>query len=161
MANYKREFSYERFSAIEKMNETDAELMHLAEKAAGTAHAPYSGFRVGAALLLDDGAKVQGSNQENAAYPACICAERVALTSAAVQYPGRRILSIAVAAYKGNKKITTPGSPCGECRQMIAEFEQRQGKSIRIIMKVSEEMILISDGVESLLPFHFNGEQLK
>ena len=161
MGKYKIEISFERFESIDQLSKGDANLMRAAIDAAGTAYAPYSNFRVGAALQLDDGSIIKGSNQENAAYPACICAERVALTSKAVSHPHQKIKTIAVVSFLSDNEAVHPAAPCGECRQMIAEFENRQQMGIRIIMQIDENTILIAPSIESILPFHFKGNDLK
>src|SRR5687767_5008306 len=110
---------------FKKLDDLDTEskyLVHKAKEAAHHAYAPYSKFHVGAAMILEDGTIVTGSNQENAAYPLCMCAERVALYTLTSMYPGKKIIKMAVVANKKNHKELTPATSCGGCRQVMAEF---------------------------------------
>ncbi len=139
----------------------DKLLLESAAGAAKQAYAPYSGFRVGAALRLGNQTIVTGNNQENAAYPSGLCAERVAIFSASSQNPGVIIESIAITVNTDQKKITVPVPPCGACRQVIAEYEQKQGKKIRIIFAGETGRIILVDGIDSLLPMSFNANNLQ
>lgn len=152
---------FEQYDSVNELKAEDSNLLKAAGEAANSAYAPYSGFRVGAAVLLENGIVVKGSNQENAAYPSGLCAERVALFSAASQYPGVKIKSIAVTAFLKNKTTPQPASPCGDCRQVMAEYEHRYASDFRFIMIASENKILISPNVKSLLPFMFSSDSLK
>jgi cytidine deaminase len=125
------------------------------------AYAPYSSFRVGAAIRLADGKIMTGNNQENASYPCGLCAERVALFYAQAQYPATPVEAIAIFAIASEFHLKQPVTPCGACRQVIAEYEQRHQKKIRIIMGNGNGMVCIVDGAESLLPFTFYLEELK
>ena len=136
----------------------DLKLLKEAEKISGDAYAPYSQFKVGAAILLDNGKIISGNNQENAAYPSGLCAERAAIFYAMSQNKEAVIKSIAISC-KSNSK--NPVTPCGACRQVIAEYEQRQGKKIRLIMGVPGAKIYVAQGIESLLPFMFGQKDLK
>jgi len=138
----------------------DRDLMKRAEEAAGDAYAPYSGFRVGVAVLLEDGQIVTGSNQENASYPSGLCAERVALFSAASRFPGKKIMKISVAA-RDRKGITAPVTPCGCCRQVMLEYEYKQEQPIQIFLHGTNHQILRFNSADSLLPLGFNRSQLK
>jgi cytidine deaminase len=135
-------------------------LMQAAGKAVKKAYAPYSGFKVGAAVQLDDGQIIQGSNQENAAYPSGLCAERVALFAAASQFPGKKIKAIAITA-ENKKGEPTPVTPCGSCRQVMLEYEIRQGEPVEIFLYGPDQTILHFSSTEDLLPFGFNNSQLK
>ncbi len=135
--------------------------MEAAAEACSQAYAPYSGFKVGAALLLDDGTILKGSNQENAAYPSGLCAERVAFFNAGANYPDRKIVAVAVTAFLKNHKHPHPVSPCGDCRQVMAEFEHRYGNPIRIIMMTEKNQYVILNSVKELLPFLFSSDSLK
>ncbi len=136
----------------------DLKLLKEAEKAAEEAYAPYSQFKVGAAILLDNGKIISGNNQENAAYPSGICAERVAIFYAMAQNKSATIKSIAISCRSNSKD---PVTPCGACRQVIAEYEQRQGKKIRLIMGIPKAKTYVAQGIESLLPFMFGAKELK
>src|SRR6187549_1591706 len=125
------------FTYTQQLDDLDAEskyLVHKAKEATSHAYAPYSKFLVGAAVLLDDGTVVTGTNQENAAYPSGMCAERVALYAAASQHPEKEINKIAVVARKKTGKDLMPATSCGGCRQVMLEFEMKQKKQIKVIM---------------------------
>ena len=113
-----------------------------------------------AALLLEDGSVVLGANQENAAYPLCMCAERVALYAASSQFPGKTIKKMAVVAQKKNHKELSNGSSCGACRQVMLEFEARQGSPIQIIM-LEENTWTLCSSASVLLPLSFSSSNLK
>ena len=124
------DFQFETFSKDQLARE-DAQLVMQAENACDTAYSPYSKFSVGAALLLENGVTVIGSNQENAAYPSGLCAERVALFNAATNHPGIKINKIAITARKQNTKQYIDVSPCGSCRQVMLEYEELQNQNLR------------------------------
>lgn len=161
MENRILNISFEQYNSIDDLNADDKKLLQQAIKATETAYAPYSNFKVGAAVLLESGIIVKGSNQENAAYPSGLCAERVALFSAASQHPGIKIKAIAVAAFVKGELTPHPVSPCGDCRQVMAEYEHRYSANIRFIMINTDHKILISQNVKSLLPFLFSSDSLK
>jgi cytidine deaminase len=161
MKRKKLNISYFTCRKKEELPTEDVLLMDAAIEACGNAYAPYSGFRVGAALLMSDGTIIQGSNQENAAYPSGLCAERVAFFNAGSNFPEKKIRSIAIAAVMKNKKNIHPVSPCGDCRQVMAEFEHRYGSPIRIIMLAEKERYVILNSVKDLLPFLFSSDSLK
>lgn len=155
-------FEFDQFSSLEELPEVDRLLMCEAMKASDDAYAPYSHFHVGAAVLLENGVIVRGSNQENAAYPSGLCAERVALFAAGAQHPGVKIMTIAVCAYPESKKEPEfPLSPCGDCRQVMAEYETRYDHKIRMIMQGGHGTYIATECVAQLLPFLFTGEALK
>ena len=120
------------------------------------AYAPYSQFRVGAALLLDNGKIVLGSNQENAAYPSGLCAERVAIFYAGSRYPDAKILKIAITAASDTNQTTAPIPPCGSCRQSIAEYEIKQDTPIEIYFMGEIGEVYKSASLKNLLPFMFD-----
>lgn len=151
---------YDIFEWNREKSSIDQDLMEKAEETAQDAYAPYSGFQVGVAVLLENGQIVTGSNQENAAYPSGLCAERVALFSAASQYPDKKILKISVAA-RDKKGKTTPVTPCGSCRQVMLEYENKQEKPIQILLLGSGQRILRFNSAATLLPFGFNRSQIK
>ncbi len=138
----------------------DAALLQAARDAAPNAYAVYSAFNVGAAVELANGEIVTGTNQENVAYPSGLCAERVAVFSASSRFPGEKMLSIAVSCFSA-KTPDQPFSPCGACRQVLSEYEQKQGAPIRIIMGGRTGSVLVSDSVAALLPLAFSAAQLK
>ena len=145
---------YEEIESISELSPKDQELMQEAMTATEGAYAPYSGFRVGAAVRLNDGTIVKGSNQENIAYPSGLCAERTAMYAASAQHPGKEIKALAIVG-KNEKGEWTTASPCGACRQVMAEYEQRSGEKMKIITYVEGGKIQLFEGVESLLPFIF------
>lgn len=139
--------------------QADRDLLAKAAQMAQTAYAPYSRFKVGAALRLKNGVVVCGSNQENAAYPSGLCAERVAVFSAAANYPDQQIEALAITAVT-SKPINHPIAPCGACRQSILEYEHKFSHPIRLILRGSSGKVAVFDSIESLLPFQFNNEEL-
>jgi len=154
----------EDFILADHLDDLDLEskyLIHKAKDAANHAYAPYSKFLVGAAVLLQDGSIVTGTNQENAAYPSGMCAERVALYAAAAQHPEATISKIAVVARRKTVKELLPATSCGSCRQVMLEFEERQKKSIEVLMLNQEHKWVKAASVRSLLPFCFTHTSLE
>ncbi len=137
------------------LNIEDRHLLSEALKATGNSYSPYSKFKVGAAALLSNGEIVTGSNQENASYPIGICAERVTLSAISAVHPKQKIISIAI-TFKSNMKWASPVSPCGICRQTILEYEQRQKKNIRIILRGDGGKIQIIETIKDILPLYFD-----
>jgi cytidine deaminase len=155
------EIKIEEYDEIDQLSSPDQELLKTAWKACDTAYAPYSKFNVGAAVLLENGKIVSGNNQENAAYPSGLCAERVAMYYASAHYPGVPMKAIAVAVKSEEVKLDGPASPCGSCRQVMAEYEYLHQTNLRIILGSPHTKIQILQGVSSLLPLTFYGEGLK
>lgn len=145
---------------IDQLAESDARLVAMADTMTNTAYAPYSGFRVGAAVLLENGAIVTGSNQENVAYPSGLCAERVALFAAGAQQPGVAVHTIAIVAHTDRFAIISPLTPCGGCRQVMMEFRHRQSTPIRLLLAGGGKVWVLNDA-SLLLPFAFEAEGLK
>ena len=143
-----------------ELPELDMALIGEAHKMLDSAYAPYSNFHVGAAARLVDGSIYTGANQENASYPLCMCGERVALYNAAVYKPGVAVDTLAILVRNPNKPVLTPASPCGACRQVIAEFEGRYNHPIRILLKAESDMIYEFHSGGDLLPLGFNGSFL-
>lgn len=152
---------FETYKTLEELDNESKYLVHKAKEAAHHAYAPYSKFHVGAALILDDGTVVTGSNQENASYPLCMCAERVALYTVSSMYPGKRIMKMAVVAHKKNHKELSAASSCGACRQVMAEFEGRQAKPFEVIMHHDNNQWIKCQSASSLLPYVFSKDNLK
>ena len=144
-----------------ELSPADQELLKAAREVAAEAYAPYSDFFVGAAVRLENGVVVRGSNQENVAYNSGLCAERVAIFSAGANYAGVPVDTIAVTAKSGHTHLDKPLSPCGACRQVIAEYEDRYRNDIRIIMAGETGKILIAPNIKVLLPLLFEGEGVK
>ncbi|MEM9856245.1 MAG: cytidine deaminase [Bacteroidota bacterium] len=142
------------------MSKQDQELVVNAQKATENSYSPYSNYRVGAAVRLASGQILLGSNQENASYPAGLCAERVALFHISSTYPDAIVESIAtVAKRKGDTKFK-PVTPCGICRQVMLELEIRQKSNIRVLMQSSDERWITSENIRKLLPFSFEQDNL-
>lgn len=139
--------------SYEELAEADRELVDAAKEMTRTSYAPYSHFHVGAAIRMDDGSIIRGSNQENAAYPSGTCAERTAAYQASALKPGMAMRKIAVAAASGGEFQRSPISPCGSCRQVLAEYEHLYGP-MEVILYGGDE-IYILPSVSSLLPFTF------
>jgi cytidine deaminase len=147
------------FENIDELPEEDRNLLFEARRITRMAYAPYSGFFVGAAVLLEKGLIVTGNNQENSAYPSGLCAERVALFYANANYPESEVKAIAISAAKNGVLVNEPVKPCGSCRQALAETEVRFKTPIRIILD-GQDSILVLNGVESLLPLSFSKKDL-
>lgn len=148
------------FGRVEELPQADQELVRMSIAATDNAYAKYSEFRVGAALRLKDGTTLIGANQENASYPAGLCAERAAIFAAQSQYPDQPIVTIAIAARNVKGLLAKPVTPCGICRQVMLEIEQRYQTPIRILLYGTQGIYVIN-GVETLLPLSFIGEDLK
>lgn len=148
-------YTYEVYSSLDELSAEDRELADAAISALAGSYAPYSGFNVGAALRLEDGTVVKGANQENAAYPSGLCAERTAMFSAGAAYPDLAQRSIAVVASQNGVLCASPASPCGACRQVMAQYQTKAGKSMSVIL-VGGEMIYKFARVDDLLPFIFD-----
>jgi len=144
------------FESVQELPNTIQNLMVQAVEVRKNAYAPYSKFRVGAALLLDNGKIVLGSNQENAAYPSGLCAERVAVFQAGALYPDAKILKMAITAASDTNQTTAPIPPCGACRQSIAEYEIKQETPIEIYFMGEIGAVYKSDSLKNLLPFMFD-----
>lgn len=149
------------YDNVNELSDRDKALVLEAEKVSQSAYAPYSQFYVGAAIRLKSGNVVVGSNQENMAYPSGLCAERVAIFYANSTYPNDEVEVIAITAHAENFEVTKPITPCGACRQAIAEYEIKQAKPIRIIMASGQGEVHECNGITELLPFMFNEQELK
>ena len=154
------QIKFREYEAASYLPEIDNSLIIRAREAARNAYAPYSGFRVGAAVLLENGIIVTGNNQENAAYPSGLCAERTALFYASAQYPKIPVISIAISTLNHSASPSDIAKPCGACRQVIAEYEDIAGKPIQIILD-SPDRILVINGIDNLLPLRFKKEDVK
>ena len=141
---------------LDELSPADREVVDAARAATANSYAVYSHFNVGAAVRLDGGTIVCGTNQENAAYPSGLCAERTTLFWANSQYPTQAVEVLAIAARTEQGELATPIPPCGACRQVILETEKRFNKSMRIILYGAKECYVIEDGVRALLPLSFD-----
>lgn len=147
----------EVYSSEAELSASDRELLAKATEQLQFAYAPYSQFRVGAALQLENGEIITGNNVENAAYPMCLCAEQTAIGAAASRFPEVPIVSLAVTVQGKDKAIDTPAGPCGACRQIISEAEDRHGREISIIMRGETGMVYKMQSAKDLLPISFSG----
>jgi cytidine deaminase len=154
-------FSFEEYDSIDELAKEDADLLKKAREVTRDAYAPYSQFYVGAAARMKNGAIITGTNQENASYPAGICAERVLLSVAGSLYPNMPIESIAITHRPETGASDHPVAPCGICRQSLKEFETRVKQPVRLILAGMEGKIHIIAQASALLPFAFSGEELK
>jgi len=162
MKENKFEFSYKVYTDIIELVEKDAWLLTEARAVTDQAYAPYSKFHVGAVAMLENGEIVAGTNQENASYPVGICAERSLLATAASNYPGVAIETMAV-SYKNVRNPSNsnhPVSPCGMCRQALQEFENRTNHPIRLILAGMEGNVFIIERSSQLLPLGFSSGEL-
>lgn len=153
------EIQYTEFASIKELTEDDAMLVHKAREVSGKAWAPYSGFHVGAVAQLENGVLISGNNQENAAYPSGLCAERVTLFAANANYPDVPVKVMAISAQSKQLLVSENVKPCGSCRQAILESEIRFEQPIRLILD-SATKILVIDGIKNLLPLSFGRDDL-
>lgn len=151
---------FEVFDSFEKLPKEAQHLMEKAFEARNAAYAPYSKFKVGAAILLDNKEVVTGSNQENASYPSGLCAERTAIYYAGSKFPEAKIEKIAISAKSMNHRLMTPIPPCGACRQAISEYEVKQETPIEIYFMGEGGKVLKSNSLKDLLPLGFDGSYL-
>ena len=152
------QINYHEYETAANLPEADQLLILKARESVKNGYAPYSGFHVGAAVLLQNGIIITGNNQENAAYPSGLCAERTALFYAASQYPNVPIKAIAVSTF--NQTPTGNARPCGACLQVMAEYEDLAGRPLHIVLDGSARIIVL-DGIDNLLPFRFRRDDLK
>ncbi len=143
-----------QFCQLDELNETERMLVEKAIMATDNSYAIYSNFHVGAAVLLDDGSVIIGANQENAAFPSGLCAERTAIFAAQAQYPQKAVAMLAIAAKNEHGLVATPVSPCGACRQVILEVEERYQKPIRILLYGTDGVYVINS-IKDLMPLCF------
>jgi len=160
MKKIKIEAELEVYEDFSELPQDVQQLMKEAFAARDSAYAPYSEFHVGAALLLSNGEIVRGSNQENAAYPSGLCAERTAIYYAGANFPDEKLEIMAISATGKRKPSTTPIPPCGACRQAIAEYEVKQKQPVVIYFMGASGKVFKSDSLSNLLPFIFTQEYL-
>ncbi len=141
---------------MEELTDKERKLIALAIASTAHSYAPYSHFHVGAAVLLSNDEMLPGCNQENAAFPAGICAERSAIFAAGAKYPDQAVMAVAIAARDKNHQLTKmPVSPCGTCRQVMIETETRFNQSLRIYLYGTDKIYVI-DGIQTLMPLSFS-----
>lgn len=148
------------FDSIDELKLSDKELMLKATEVRKNAYAPYSNFQVGVALLLDNGEIITGTNQENAAYPSGLCAERVAIFYAGANFPNAKVEKIFISASPKDKELDKPIPPCGACRQSIAEYEIKQESPIEVYFMGAKGEIVKSNSLKDLLPLLFDKKYL-
>ena len=146
---------YQEYGSIEELNPVDRELAAEALKAMQGAYAPYSHFHVGAAVRMSNGQIVRGANQENAAFPSGLCAERTAMFAAGARYPDKDMLGIALAGGVMGRLSDRPATPCGACRQVMAQYQAKSGKPMSVIM-ISSDKVWKFDKVDDILPLIFD-----
>lgn len=155
MENITQSFSY-TVCRFEELDASDRKLVEEARQATGTSYSPYSRFRVGAAVLMDNGKTVCGSNQENVAYPSGLCAERCALFYAQSRFPEAVPMTLAIAARQEDGSFTAqPITPCGSCRQVFTEIRTRTGRPMRVLLFGTKKCLIIEDAT-LLMPFSFD-----
>jgi cytidine deaminase len=154
-------FAYYRFNQISELDNDDQIMVDQAFEALKGSYSPYSNFKVGAAVLLENGQIVLGANQENAAYPSGLCAERVAMFAAKSQFPDVAVISLAIAVDSEIVQIKSPAAPCGACRQSLLEYELNQDSLIPVILATKEKGVLIVESVQSMLPLFFDKTNLE
>ncbi len=155
MTNKEIKIAYQEYDSVDRLDTKDRELAEAAIEATKGSYAPYSKFNVGAALRLDNGIIIKGSNQENAAYPSGLCAERTALFYASATYPENAVTSIAVAAGQNGIICDSPATPCGACRQVMAQYQLKGGQPMGIIL-VGDKKIWKFEKVDDILPLIFD-----
>ena len=146
-------------ATVDELETKEQELVRRAQVAAERAYAPYSKFKVGASLLLDNGVMIDGNNQENASYPCGCCAERTALNYANSLYPDAKVEAIAITALNGGQLVDEPITPCGICRQALLETEMKNHKNIKVIMN-GQKQTIIANSASDLLPLAFDDSLL-
>lgn len=154
--NLKLEVNYSVYQNTNDLPEQYQALVVAAKKATHDSYAPYSNFFVGAAILLENGTIVSGSNQENASYPIGLCAERTALSAAASMASHEKIKAIAITARSMHNPVLKPAAPCGICRQAIFEAETKHQQNIEIILTGESGEVYIFSSIKELLPLYFD-----
>lgn len=155
MTSKEIKIAYQEFDSIEQLETKDRELALAAVEATTLSYAPYSRFNVGAAVMFEDGEIIKGANQENAAYPSGLCAERTALFYASANRPDKAMTAIAIAAAQDGKLCGSPATPCGACRQVMAQYQKKSGKPMVTIL-VGADRIWRFGKVDDLLPLIFD-----
>jgi cytidine deaminase len=150
------QIDFTAFDSPEEMPEPDRALLALAKKSLENSYSPYSRFKVGAAVMLENGETLGGSNYENASFPLCICAEQVVLSAAANRFPGVPVVAIAVTVKNPNQLIERPAPPCGACRQVICETERKNRQPMRLILQGETGAVFVFNSGQDLLPLAFD-----
>lgn len=155
------QINYEEYPNSLELSQADQELLALARATTAKAYAPYSNFQVGAAARLSDGSMHSGSNQENASYPVCVCAEHSLFLKLSAMFDNFIVESMAISYVSLAGKSDVPAAPCGKCRQFLFEYEKsRLPKPIRVILSGSQGKVLVVNSIADLLPLSFSAENL-
>ena len=155
MTSNEIKIAYKEYESLAELESKDRELAQAAIDATAQAYAPYSKINVGAAVLFQDGEIIKGANQENAAYPSGLCAERTALFYASARRPDKAMTAIAIAASQNGELLETPVTPCGACRQVMAQYQLKSGLPMMVLL-IGAHSILKFEKVDDLLPFIFD-----
>lgn len=155
MTNKEIKIAYQEYDGLDELDTKDKELAKAAIEATSQSYAPYSHFNVGAAVMFEDGSILKGANQENAAYPSGMCAERTALFYASASRPDARMKALAIAAMQNGHLCKTPVTPCGACRQVMSQYQLKSGIPMTVLL-VGEDKVWKFSKVEDLLPFMFD-----
>lgn len=155
MTEKKLTIDYKEYSSIDELEQSDKELALKAIEALDGSYSPYSHFAVGAAVRLSDGTIIKGANQENAAFPAGLCAERTAMFSAGANHPDTPMVEIAIVGKTGGAICDSPATPCGSCRQVMAEYQSKGGRNMEVLL-VGAKRIMKFSKVQDILPFIFD-----
>ena len=160
MTEHEIKIHFKEYASIDELNSDDKALCIEAVKALKTSHSPYSKFRVGVAMRLKSGKILYASNQENVAYPSGLCAERVALFHWGANHADDPIESMAITAQTDEFQLTRPVTSCGACLQVLAEYEKKQAKAIKMLLYCQGGPVWTATGVENFLPFLFFEDRL-
>ena len=155
MTSKEIKIAYMEYHGLSELDHKDRELAEAAIDATAQSYAPYSRFNVGAAVLFEDGVIIKGANQENAAYPSGLCAERTALFYASSSRPDKAMTAIAIAAGQNGVLCKAPATPCGACRQVMAQYQSKSGSPMKVIL-VGAEKIWVFEKIDDLLPLIFD-----
>ena len=160
MTDHEIKIKFKEYASVDELGAADKDLCAEAVKALKNSHSPYSKFRVGAAMRLKSGKILHASNQENAAYPSGLCAERVALFNWGANHPDDPIETMAITAHTDEFRLTKPVTSCGACLQVLAEYEKKQGCAIKMLLYCQQGPVWSATGIESFLPFLFFEDRL-
>ncbi len=159
MKKIEKVISLQEFESAHELSEKDRELIAAARAASAHAYAPYSGFEVGASVMLDDGMILSANNQESMAFPSGLCAERVLLFSVLSEFPDKKIKAMAITCKSQHDSVKTPQTPCGACRQILSETELRQEQAFRVILQGESGPVWMLESASLLMPWPFKLEQ--
>lgn len=161
MQQHQIQVQFDEYEDSSSLNQEDAALLAAAKEAISLSYAPYSKFQVGAAARLSNGVILKGSNQENASFPAGLCAERVLLSICSSMYPGMAVIDMAISYNNQLGASNRPISPCGVCRQSLAEYETHLQHPIRLILGGASGKVFVLEKATDLLPLAFTNRDMK